>query len=378
MTAEEFDPYQQWLGIPPSVRPIDYYTLLGIERYCQDRQRIEQAAEERMRLLRSFQTGPRGVYTQKLLNELMQAKLRLLDPKQKAEYDARLKESEHVVAQLTTDDSLTLPPSTEVPPTWLAQANVVQHPYAQAPVVPWTAGVPVGPTGVAGGQPSGAAPQFMPRPSVAGPVVPPIAPIKGGRRAVRRNEWLNYVWLAAVTLATVGVAIGLWILSRSDWLEQRREQSSTKEPTDNAATDTATSRVVAPDPSGQIRLLPENATRAPGQSGEPQDAQATAPHGVDAVWEWTFLVGQTSLYEAELTFEVRGDPGSARWEIALDGGPAKSWQLGQWPTDGGQPVTERTAVYVRGAGQHSLSLRLRDMPDGLKVTIHSLVLKRKR
>jgi hypothetical protein len=43
-----------------------------------------------MALVRSFQTGPRGVYTQRLLNELAAARITLLSPANKAAYDAAL------------------------------------------------------------------------------------------------------------------------------------------------------------------------------------------------------------------------------------------------------------------------------------------------
>lgn len=85
-----FDPYFQWLGIPPQEQPADYYRLLGLRRFEADPFVIQSATEERMVVVRTYQTGPRAPYTQKLLNELASAKLCLLDPYSKAEYDAAL------------------------------------------------------------------------------------------------------------------------------------------------------------------------------------------------------------------------------------------------------------------------------------------------
>lgn len=93
--AEEFDPYQAWLDIKPHERPLDHYRLLGLKRFEFDVTRIESAANERMALVRSFQTGPRGKYTQELLNRLAAAKLCLLNPATKANYDQSLVQSAH-------------------------------------------------------------------------------------------------------------------------------------------------------------------------------------------------------------------------------------------------------------------------------------------
>ena len=35
------DPYEEVLGIPPDVRPVDYYTLLGLQRFCDDADKID-------------------------------------------------------------------------------------------------------------------------------------------------------------------------------------------------------------------------------------------------------------------------------------------------------------------------------------------------
>lgn len=85
-----FDPYAEWLGIAPEERPIDNYRLLGLSRFETDASRIASAADERMGQIRKFQTGPRGRYTQKLLNELAAAKGCLLSPERKAAYDQAL------------------------------------------------------------------------------------------------------------------------------------------------------------------------------------------------------------------------------------------------------------------------------------------------
>src|SRR5688572_6264005 len=88
--AETFDPYHKWLGIPPREQPVSHYRLLGIGDFESDPQVIESAADRQMAHVRTFQTGPHGNLSQKLLNELAAAKVCLLNPSKKAAYDATL------------------------------------------------------------------------------------------------------------------------------------------------------------------------------------------------------------------------------------------------------------------------------------------------
>jgi hypothetical protein len=86
----DFDPYHEWLDIEPFKQPVDHYRLLGLARFETDLRRIQQAADDRMALVRSFQMGPRGASTQKLLNELAAARVCLLTAATKEAYDAQL------------------------------------------------------------------------------------------------------------------------------------------------------------------------------------------------------------------------------------------------------------------------------------------------
>lgn len=87
---EAFDPYHKWLGIPPKDQPPNHYRLLGVDRLESDLDVIENAADQRMRHVRSFQNGPHQSISQKLLNEISAAKICLLNPDQKSAYDAKL------------------------------------------------------------------------------------------------------------------------------------------------------------------------------------------------------------------------------------------------------------------------------------------------
>jgi hypothetical protein len=108
MSTPPFDPYREWLGIEPHEQPADFYRLLGVARFETDLSRLAAALDQRMALVRSFQTGPRGIYTQRLLNELSAARIALLSPPSKAAYDAAL--AQHLAARISPM-AHTLPPS---------------------------------------------------------------------------------------------------------------------------------------------------------------------------------------------------------------------------------------------------------------------------
>jgi hypothetical protein len=94
MIAEEqamgFDPYYEWLGIPPRSQPPHHYRLLGIALFEENPSVIEHAADRQMGHVKQFQTGQHSAETQRLLNEIVGAKLCLLRPDSKRRYDAAL------------------------------------------------------------------------------------------------------------------------------------------------------------------------------------------------------------------------------------------------------------------------------------------------
>ena len=93
-TVTAFDPYHRWLGIPAEEQPPNHYRLLGLVQYESDPEVIENAANQRMAHLRSFQAGRNASDSQKLLNEVAAARICLLNAEKKAAYDETLHESE--------------------------------------------------------------------------------------------------------------------------------------------------------------------------------------------------------------------------------------------------------------------------------------------
>lgn len=87
MPAERFDAYHKWLGIRPEEQPPNLYRLLGVGLFEDDPDTITNAADQRMAHVRSFQAGKHSDLSQKILNEIAAARIRLLNAREKAAYD---------------------------------------------------------------------------------------------------------------------------------------------------------------------------------------------------------------------------------------------------------------------------------------------------
>ncbi|HVX60276.1 MAG TPA: hypothetical protein VHC19_06740, partial [Pirellulales bacterium] len=88
--ADSFDPYHVWLSIPPGQRPPTHYQLLAISVDERDRAVISAAVTRQSAYVRNFQVGKHSADAARILNEIQAAKLCLLDPDKRAEYDAQL------------------------------------------------------------------------------------------------------------------------------------------------------------------------------------------------------------------------------------------------------------------------------------------------
>ena len=176
--ADDFDAYYQWLGIRPKDQPPNHYRLLGLDLFESDPNVIENAADRQMAHLRTFQTGPHGELSQKLLNEISTARVCLLKPDAKADYNRQLKaetdEEEAASHSLEPVDA----------PTPAARQRAISTP-------PWTGS------------------QFGPKPShpqhaaVSGFVPPTMTPARPRRQKPR--------WQQPVVVA--GSLVGLAVLS---------------------------------------------------------------------------------------------------------------------------------------------------------------------
>ena len=87
----EFDAYRELLGIVTPNRPPDHYSLLGLDLFESDRQKIEDAATERMGRLQDMANSELVDHSQRLLNEMSAARRCLLNAVQKVAYDETLR-----------------------------------------------------------------------------------------------------------------------------------------------------------------------------------------------------------------------------------------------------------------------------------------------
>ena len=115
-----FDPYHVWLGIPPQEQPPNCYRLLGIPAFEDNAEVISSAADRQMAHLRTFQSGKYSEQSQKLLNEVAGAKVRLLKPAAKKAYDAELRQK---LAPKPSPARVQRPPAAPVTPARVVQAS---------------------------------------------------------------------------------------------------------------------------------------------------------------------------------------------------------------------------------------------------------------
>lgn len=93
-----FDPYYKWLGIGKEEQPPTHYRLLGIREGEADREVIEEAAVRQTTHLRTYQIGAHAAECTRILNEIARAKVTLLDPRKKKDYDAQLPAKSDAIA----------------------------------------------------------------------------------------------------------------------------------------------------------------------------------------------------------------------------------------------------------------------------------------
>jgi len=121
-----FDPYYKWLGIPPEAQPPDYYQLLGLQRFEKDADVIASAADRQMGHVKSFASGPHSATSQRILNELAKARLSLLNPTSKKEYDAGLRRTADTDIENGHPTQPASQPSSESGPTFPTAAPAVR------------------------------------------------------------------------------------------------------------------------------------------------------------------------------------------------------------------------------------------------------------
>lgn len=131
--ADDFDPYYEWLGIPPEDRPPNHYRLLGIQLGESNPQVIANAAQRQAVFVGTYEPGPRGEHVPRLLHEIAAARACLLNPAAKSAYDGtlRLRSRHGLLSLIFGPASATEAPGEFVPgehdssPAWLTPAIMV-------------------------------------------------------------------------------------------------------------------------------------------------------------------------------------------------------------------------------------------------------------
>jgi len=124
--ADDFNPYQEWLGLPATAATPNHYALLGLTPFDVEPEHVRRAAVQCKSRVRSHRPGDRAAVWSRLLDELETAQRCLCDPAEKAAYDTRMQQSEFSPSTIDDrsdpprDDVHVAPVRNLMPPTWPA------------------------------------------------------------------------------------------------------------------------------------------------------------------------------------------------------------------------------------------------------------------
>lgn len=356
--TEVFDPYREWLGIEPHELPADHYRLLGLARFEGDLGKIATAADERMRLIRSNQTGPRGAFTYTLLNEISAAKLCLQSPVAKAQYDRFLQErtNSRNAASAPAQFFPTAVPLKALPPAYspyqTAGVPTLEPPLAAPPVVPMA--VPVAP------------PKQVRKSELAvdpnkAPSVEEEAPPQSSRLRVAA------IMVVAVLLIAGGIwGAGKYLAPTTETTEapknpdgsggtggEGQPEADPETPPDPAAKAT----VVLQEGSGELSLPPSaavltGATTLKIEISEHVLRGWTSPEDRAT---WKFKLQRPGFFKLELTYSAAQDGEETGLDLLLGEEPVHKFHLA--PTGGADKFQAvSTTIVVKASGTHSFTI----------------------
>ena len=241
--SDAFDPYFKWLGIPKADQPPHAYRLLGIELFESDDDVISNAADGRMAQIKSYQTGKFGAVSQKLLNEIAAAKVCLLKPEKKAEYDRRLRA--HLQQKAATQ--------AKVP---LQVAQVQSPPIAQA---------------VAASAPNDAGLSFLDDYATA-------STRTTARTATRakKSSWLVPAVIGVVAVALAGGGVGIYLFA-GDGRDRPKHQQAALQGDSHHAAQPGGSGISPVKASGSGDTVPKSSGGPSAESSDSGHAPAAKP-----------------------------------------------------------------------------------------------------
>ncbi len=242
-----FDPYHKWLGIAPKDQPPNHYRLLAIDLFESDPEVIDAGANRQMAYLQQRATGEHAAFSQKILNEIAAARLCLLNPKQKSQYDAELN------VKLAEKSQTLERPSPDL-------SEIASSPIAD-----------VLPT----------------------PTFPRLV-----RPARTRRSFQPKLWHYAVVIGVVGLfGIGGWAIFTSGHTSKQQvaisesEQAAVPQGKEAAAFSSGTPAAASPSQIGETKAM---ATSPPPPSPVKTDASASSPSG-EGKEGWTDLFDGRTL-----------------------------------------------------------------------------------
>lgn len=325
--AESFDPYHVWLGIPPEDQPPNHYRLLGIRPFEANPDVIDNAADQRMTHLRTFQTGKNAKLSQKLLNDVSAARLCLLHAPSKSDYDRKLKASlpppagsgislasqsgiktasPSAISQAAAQSGKSAAASnsglasTAKPSNGGAAGGPPPVPVSREAMRRQAAGMPVA-------QAMGASSSAPPRSAAA-----PLAPTTAVNRPQPKKKNLAGPLIGGgiALVALVGLGVGYAMM------KQAENGESPSKPGGDAAAATTTSAAVAVQPVQPVKPVeqPKNDPNAPAtlvfNTGAPNPAGLSIlvddrpiPAGQGDVWEFPLPPGQHQVHAIRSGFK---------------------------------------------------------------------------
>ena len=192
----DFDPYYEWLGIPPKDQPAHHYRLLGLELYEDHRTAIDAAGNRLMAYLQELSNGEDAEMAQQILNEVSTARICLLTKKRKATYDRALKAKLKKKSQKSKSQRVPTPPP--IPTTAPPKKQSAPPPIPAQNVQPAAI----------------VAPQIISEP------VSTRSPSPAAQRTVRRPRQSEKTILFVVIAVLLVLAVGLglyYVVSSQNW-----------------------------------------------------------------------------------------------------------------------------------------------------------------
>ena len=357
--SEDFDPYLEWFGIEPSDHPIDFYQLIGVESMENDVELLDSTIQSHMERLHALQSGPRGKYTQNILNELVQARLVFSDPERKQIYDDEL--------ELADQEGLVIPSQVVVPSEDDAEtiSNELDDDGDDLIV------------------PSVASDTVTPKVSVARDVEY-VSSQSVYRPRVKDSRNSLVLFMGIGLIAGVGVLVwsALSLTGESTVDEKQQviaadtEPSTTDEPSGEETEQEATEILARQEGTGEVIFVLAAARRSQGVSISTVDRQdrLTGWSKAGDTIELDFHIAQPGPFTLLIGYEVPDDASGGDMQLKVNDGNPRSFSLRKDIIEG-QMYTDEVSVLITKSGKQTLRLAVEKCYGEALMNLATLKLK---